>query len=247
MVLSAFRGALGFLTTLPVGHSKAAWEAFATCPVVMVPVGYVLGALLSLPLVFGLPDAIVGFTFVLGVGLFAGINNFDGLLDVADGVATHGNPEAARAAMKDSAIGVGAVLALGVVLLGLFAVGFTLSGSAPRVLGTVVAAEVGAKLGMVTVLARGTASHEGLGSALSSNATIWTLPLGVLLALPAALLTLPHPAGAVAVTVGVTTGVVVERWARDRLGGINGDVLGATNEIARLAALLAGVIAWTLW
>ena len=247
MVLTAFRGALGFLTTLPVGQTEDAWDAFATRPFVMVPVGYVLGALLTLPLLLGLPDAIAGFGFVLAVGLFAGINNFDGLLDVADGVATHGDPEDARAAMKDSAIGVGAVLALGVVLLGLFAVGVTLAGAAPRILGTVVAAEVGAKLAMLTVLARGTASHQGLGSALSTETTAWTLPLGIALALPAAILTLPHPGGVVAVVVGLLSGLVIQQWAGPRLGGINGDVLGATNEIARLGALLAGVIVWTLW
>ncbi|MDZ7849563.1 MAG: adenosylcobinamide-GDP ribazoletransferase [Halodesulfurarchaeum sp.] len=247
MVLSAVRGALGFLTTLPVGHSTAAWEAFADRPAVMVSVGYVLGGLLTLPLFLPVPETIAGFGFVLGIAVFAGINNFDGLLDVADGVATHGDPTEARSAMKDSAIGVGAVLALGILLLGLFAVGSTLAGGSPRVVSVVVAAEVGAKLGMVGVLARGTASHEGLGSALSTSAGPWTLPLGVLLALPAAILTVPHPAAAITVAVGLGTGLVIQRWARDRLGGINGDVLGATNEVARLAALLAGVIAWTLW
>ncbi len=246
MVLTAFRGALGFLTTLPVGQSREGWEAFAERPAVMVVVGYVLGGLLTLPLFLPLPEPVVGFAFVLGVVVFAGINNFDGLLDVADGVATHGDPTDARAAMKDSAIGVGAVLALGVLLLGLFAVGYTLSGAKLAAFGVVVAADVGAKLAMVAVLARGTATHEGLGSALSSSANRSTLPLGLLLALPAAILTLPHPAAAIAVAVGGGTGVIVERWGRDRLGGINGDVLGATNEVARLAALLAGVIAWTL-
>lgn len=246
MVLTALRGALGFLTTLPVGQSADGWEAFAARPAVMVVVGYVLGVLLTLPLFLPLPAPIVGFGFVLGVVAFAGINNFDGLLDVADGVATHGNPAEARAAMKDSDIGVGAVLSLGVLLLGLFAVGYTLAGTHFPAVGVVLAAEVGAKLAMVGVAARGTASHEGLGSALSSRTTRYTLPLGGLLALPAAILTLPHPAAAITVGVGGGTGLIVERWTRDRLGGMNGDVLGATNEIARLAALLAGVIAWTL-
>ncbi len=258
MVLTAFRGALGFLSTLPIGRTEAGWEAFADRPVAMVPVGYVLGGLLSLPLFLPLPAPLVGFGFVLGIVGFAGINNIDGLLDVADGVATHGDPERARAAMKDSSIGVGAVLALGTVLLGLFAVGQTLAeadlarlwlGAEPARtgLGIVVAAEVGAKLAMLTVLVRGTPSHEGLGSALAESANRWTLPLGIGLALPAALVTVPRPAGAVTVGIALLVGLLGERYAAKRLGGINGDVLGATNEVARLAALLVGVIGWTLW
>lgn len=256
MVLTAIRGALGFLTTLPVGRTEAGWEAFADRPAVMVLVGYVLGGLLSLPLFLPLPAHLVGFAFVLGVGVFAGINNVDGLLDVADGVATHDDPERARAAMKDSSIGVGAVLALGMVLLGLFAVGTTIAGAdmarlgpEPKLagLGIVVAAEVGAKLAMLTVLTRGTASHQGLGSALSERAGRWTLPLGIGFALPATLLTAPIPAAAGAIGIALLVGVIGERYAENRFDGINGDVLGATNEVARLAALLAGVIGWTLW
>ena len=36
------------------------------------------------------------------------------------------------------------------------------------------------------------------------------------------------------------------RWAQTNLGGVSGDVLGATNELARVAGLHAGVVAWTL-
>ncbi|MFW6383985.1 MAG: adenosylcobinamide-GDP ribazoletransferase [Halodesulfurarchaeum sp.] len=247
MVLRAFRGAVGFLSTLPVGQTARAWEAFAARPAVMVGVGYVLGGLLLVPLLLPLPGSVAGFAFVLAVYLLAGINNADGLLDVADGVATHGSPERAREAMADSDVGVAAVLVLGLLLVGLSAVGQSLAGMGWPGLGIVVAAEVGAKLGMVAVVARGTASHEGLGSALSTNADGWTLPTGLLLATPALVVTGLHPAGAVTLAAGAGTGLAAEAWARDRLGGIGGDLLGATNEIGRLAGLLAGVIAWTLW
>ena len=246
MVLRAIRGAIGFLTTLPVGQTGEAWDAFADRPASMVTVGYVLGVLITIPLLLPLPGPISGFGFVLAIGIFAGINNVDGLLDVADGVATHGDADDARKAMKDSDVGVAAVLTLGLLLVGLFAVGMTLAGGGVRVIALVVAAEVGAKLGMVVVVARGSASHTGLGSALSSSTDEYTAPLGLLLATPAVFLSVPHPAAGLAVLTGLLTGLAVERWASERLGGISGDVLGATNELARLAGLLMGVIAWTL-
>jgi adenosylcobinamide-GDP ribazoletransferase len=247
VVLTGLRGALGFLTTLPVGRSEAAWEAFAARPAVMVPVGYVLGGLLALPLYLGLPATLVGFLFVLGIAVFAGINNLDGLLDVADGVATHGDRTATRSAMKDSDVGVAAVVALGLTLLGLFAAGTVLADMGATGVAVVIAAEVGAKLAMTLVVARGSATHEGLGWALSRNADRQSIPLGVGLAAPAGLLAVWHPAAIGALGTGLLVGLAAERWARERLGGISGDLLGATNEVTRLAGLLVGVIAWTLW
>jgi adenosylcobinamide-GDP ribazoletransferase len=35
-------------------------------------------------------------------------------------------------------------------------------------------------------------------------------------------------------------------WADAALGGASGDVFGASNELARVAGLHAGVVAWTL-
>ncbi len=45
----------------------------------------------------------------------------------------------------------------------------------------------------------------------------------------------------------VLAALFVFHWARVNLNGVSGDVLGATNEIARVAALHAGVITWTHW
>lgn len=255
MVLSAVRGALGFLSALPVGQRRSEWEAFADSPGVIPVVGYCTGALAAVPflllLVIALPAALVGFLYVLFLYLVTGINHVDGLLDVADGVATHSDEAEARAAMKDSDIGVGAVLSLGIVLLGLFALGQTMAlaatgGAVFRIAGLVLAAEVGAKLAMALVVVRGTAAHEGLGQLLAENADRRTGVVALVLALPALFLTWPHPAAGVALVAGGLIGIASEHWAAGRLGGINGDVAGATNEMARLGALTTGVLAWTL-
>jgi adenosylcobinamide-GDP ribazoletransferase len=73
------------------------------------------------------------------------------------------------------------------------------------------------------------------------------LPPVLAVALPVAALTWPTPAAAAAVAAGFLVALAVGWAATKRLGGVGGDVLGAANELGRVFALHAGVVAWTLW
>lgn len=245
--MTALRGALGFLTTLPIRQDDDSWEAFRRHPEVVLVPGYAVGLLVAAPVIVSPSAALGGFGFVLAVALLTGINHLDGLTDFADGLAIHGTESERVAAMRDSSVGVGGLLAGGLVVLGLFAVGWELTELGRRALGVIVAAEVAAKLAMLVVLVEGTPRHEGLGSALAEFATRRSLAVGVVLAVPAMAVTWPSPAGVVALAGGVAVATGMERLASTRLGGTSGDVVGATNEVARLAALLAGVIVWMHW
>ena len=248
MVLSALRGALGFLTRLPVGHDEASWDAFRRTPVAFPLAGYVVGALLAvpvtLPAVLPLPAPVVGFLFVLWVVGLTGVTHLDGLADLGDAAVVH-DPDRRREVMKDAQVGVGGTVAVGLGLVGLAFAGLALATLPPRTAaGLVVAAEGTAKLSMTGVAAFRTAAHEGLGSQVIGGA-----PRGfvapALAALPALVLTWPSPAAAVGLLVGVLAAWLLARWVRGWLGGVSGDVLGAANELARLAALHAGIVVWT--
>jgi adenosylcobinamide-GDP ribazoletransferase len=63
-------------------------------------------------------------------------------------------------------------------------------------------------------------------------------------ALPAAVVAVPVTA--VAVVAALVVALLVRRWASRTLGGVGGDVFGATNELARVAALHGAVVAWHL-
>jgi adenosylcobinamide-GDP ribazoletransferase len=69
--------------------------------------------------------------------------------------------------------------------------------------------------------------------------------LALAVAVPAALFGWPTPAGLAAVAAGPLVAVGLLWWARANLGGPSGDVLGASNELARVVALHAGVVVWT--
>lgn len=244
MVLNAFRGALGFLTRLPIGHDERAWEAFRHTPEAFPLAGYVVGGLLALAFALPVPDPTAAAGFVVWVYLLTGVNHADGLADLGDAAAVHGTPETRRDVMTDTTTGVGAVLALAAVVAALALAGLALAALPLAAAAAIVlASEVGAKCAMAVVACLGEPAHEGLGSQVAEGRPLRTVgPLAV--SLPATLLLVP--ASTAAFVGALAIALLALRWANRRLGGISGDVLGATNELARVVALHAGVIAWTL-
>jgi len=262
--VAALRGALGFLTRLPVGGREADWAAFRSTPVAFPLVGYLVGALLSLPFVLlptaAVPAPAVAAVFLAWVYVLTGINHVDGLADLGDAAVVHGGRERGLGVLKDTTAGVGALLAVVLVVAGLALAGLSLArlaladgvpgqsvaGLPLRTVGIVVAAEVGAKLGMAALAGLGTAATDGLGAQLTERSSPAALALPAAAAVPAAAIAWPSPGGVIALLAAVLVAFGLWRWARANLGGINGDVMGAANELGRVAGLHAGVIAWTL-
>ncbi len=251
--VAALRGALGFLSRVPVGHSDAGWEAFRRTPTAIPAAGYLIGALVAgvavaPAVVVGLPAPTLALALVAATYLLTGITHVDGVADLGDAAVVHGDADARRAVLKDTTVGTGGVLAVAVVVGGLALGGLGLA-SLPlgAAVAVVVAAEVGAKAALATLVCVGQSAHEGLGSALTAESSP-RAALGVaVVAAPVVALTWPRPAVGVAVLLAagaVAAGTL--RWSRARLGGVSGDVFGATNELARVAGLHAGVVAWTL-
>ncbi|ELZ59165.1 MULTISPECIES: adenosylcobinamide-GDP ribazoletransferase [Halorubrum] len=270
--VAAFRGALGFCSRIPVGSGEADWEAFRRRPAALPAVGYALGAIVSLPVVAAaaaapvrIPAATVAVAFPAWLYLVTGITHLDGVADLGDAAVVHGDADRRREVLKDSSLGVGGVLALALVVVGLAAAGANVAGavglsavgetarfSAVDAAVLVVAAEVSARGAAAALVCLGDAAHEGLGSALTDESGPRSLAGVALAVAPAVPL-----AGAVGGSAGVratvaalvaaaVVGLLAFAWARARLGGVSGDVLGATTELARATALHAGVIAWTL-
>jgi adenosylcobinamide-GDP ribazoletransferase len=248
MVLKALQGALGFLSRLPVGHDSAAWNAFRETPSSMPLAGYVIGVFAALPLVLPGPPPTVAFAFVVFVYVVTGINHIDGVIDLGDALVVHGGPTERRAVMKDTTVGAGGALAVAVVVVGLATAGLALATLSREAVVLVIIAEVGAKLGMALLVCFGAAPHEGLGAALTERVGPRSAIPVVASAVPAAALLWSRAAVAVAMALSITTVTLgLFGWARTNLGGVSGDVLGATNEIVRIVALHAGVVTWTHW
>ncbi len=245
-VFGGLRGAIAFLTRLPIRTDADDWDRFRTFPAAFPLVAYPIGAIASIPFLLDGPEAPVAFGYLFVLVALVGIPHLDGVADLGDAFAAHGD-DARRRALMDTNTGVGAIVAVVLVFVGLALAAFELAAFPVFVAaGLVVAAEVGAKLGMATVACLGTANHEGLGSAFTRGSEPALLLGPALVSLPAILIA-PFPAGIATVIVGPLVAAGLIRWADRALGGVNGDVFGAANELGRVIGLHVGVIVWTLW
>ncbi len=231
--MKSLRSLLQFCTTLPLGE-PVEFEYFARRSYLYPIAGYVIGGIAAF-IVYWIASPALAAAIALGaVLLLSGCNHFDGLLDFGDGLMAHGSSERRIAAMTDRSVGAGAVAAGVVVTLLAFA-GLQ---TATPIWASILIAEVCAKLAMSYMTVLGRPFRDGIHSYLHDRARPAFLLYATLLALP--LLLLPVPgivfAAAAGATVAVVTAMLV--LSHQLFSGVNGDVVGAANEITR-----AGVIA----
>ncbi|TMT87248.1 adenosylcobinamide-GDP ribazoletransferase [Haloterrigena sp. H1] len=246
--LGAVRGALGFLTRLPIGYREGDWDAFRTTPAAFPIVGLVAGTLAAIPLlaVETLATPTVALGYLLAVYAVVGIHHLDGIADLGDALVVHGDRERRREVLKDTTTGVGALLAVSIAVAALALGGLGLAGLPVRAaVAVAIGAEVGTKLGMAALACFGDAVAEGMGKQFTDGATARSFLAPAAIAFATVAVPQP-PLGAVALC-GAVAGVGFPwYWATRHLGGINGDIFGAANEIGRIAGIHLGVIAWTL-
>jgi len=224
---------LQFCTSLPLGR-PVDFEHFARRSYLYPLAGYVIGGIAA-GIACWIASPVVGAAVALAmVLLLSGCNHFDGLLDFGDGLMAHGSREKRIAAMTDRTTGAGAVAAGIVVTLLAFA-GLQSVAYLPA---AILIAEVCAKVAMSCLTTLGVPFREGIHSYLHGFAKPWFPVPATLLALP--LFLLPVPRASIALALAVTLGIVALMMLLSRrlFGGVNGDVVGATNEITRAGILL---------
>jgi len=238
--LRGFAAAIAFLTRVPVGRwvtldAVDVARGGALFPIVGAGIGTVVGGIAQ-----GLADSLTAPVAAL-LGLAAGaaltgVLHLDGLADTADafGATTR---ERALEIMRDHAIGAYGAVALVLALLAKVAALAALAadGHALRfavcaaAAGRVVPVALSAALpyaregaGIGRVLGGGTWIRVAVAAAIAAGFCVWLDALPLL--------------GAAA-GVALVVGLAARRW----LGGVTGDVLGASAELAELAALVVAV------
>jgi len=249
--LSAVRNGFGFLSTIPVGISMEGIENLMKHIYLFPVVGAVIGIILA---VIGFASSLIfspimlTLLVIISIYYFTGFNHIDGLADFGDGIAAHGTKEKKIAAMRDTAIGTGGIVFCMISILGLFVSLVSIQKSDIYLLlpFALIVAETSAKQSMVTVAAFGRRIHEGFGAMTVDNTKISDLIIGTIFSAAVCYIVLGS-LGIEAFIISQLSGLLVLNTANRHFGGVSGDIVGAANEIGRLAALLyLGGARWML-
>ncbi len=187
-----------------------------------------------------LPSIVSGVLVLGALLLLTGLHHMDGLLDFGDGVMAHGTAEHKIEVMHDQLTGAGG-LTLGMMTLLVSALAFSQL-NASVIIQSIIVVEVSAKLAMVVGAWAGKAVHKGmassfleamhgkLGNARMVAAVLISLLIGVVFL---------WLRGIVVVLIASIAGLIMVEIAHRNFRGVTGDVLGATNELARMVAVVA--------
>lgn len=236
------RNLLSFLTILPFRMDQDLLSDCARFMFLFPIIGALIGLLAGLFgwVVFSFLPGLVAGALVLGVLLLlTGLHHMDGLLDFGDGVMAHGSAERKIEIMHDQLTGAGG-LTLGMMTLLITTLALAQM-NAGIIIQAVVIVEVAAKLSMVVGAWAGKAVHQGMASSFleAMHGSKGSLRLLAALAISFGIaLPLLWVKGAMVVLAAVIASLVMVGVSHRHFKGVTGDVLGATNEIARMVSVV---------
>ena len=172
--------------------------------------------------------------------IITGYNHLDGVMDMADGVMVHGEPERKIMVMKDSSVGAGGMATLFIVA-SLTIAGFYNILDYHFIMGIIIC-EMTAKTSLLTTALLSKPLTPGIGSYFIKE----TNPANyfastVIIAMIAFLI--GGWVGICGVLGAMVSGILIATIARRNFVLANGDVLGMSNEVGRLFSLLFMAVA----
>jgi adenosylcobinamide-GDP ribazoletransferase len=233
------QSAFGLLTRLPVPSPKsprgpdAAWA----WPLVGAAVGLLSAVSGAVALGFGLTPGVAAALALATSALVTGALHEDGLADTADGLFGGWTKERRLEIMKDSHIGSFGTLALVLVTLARWSALSSVLALGPA-FGVLMAVGAVSRAPMAVLMhlmpnARGTGLSQTVGRPSRAAALAATA-----LAVGVALVFTGTAAFSMVLLAGLSA-LALGRLAQARIGGQTGDILGAAQQLAEVAALAA--------
>jgi adenosylcobinamide-GDP ribazoletransferase len=243
-VFESVRAAASFLTRLPmgdVGHVRPADFARASMlfPVVGTVMGLIqVGAALALPA--SIPPALTGILVVTLSSALSGALHLDGLADTFDGFGAPVGREERLRIMRDPHIGTFGATAI-VLVLAVKSTAIATLADRHQLRAVIIAASVARSCPLLLARLFPPARAGGLGKTLVDHvSTTHLVATAAIVALMATLSGMARPW--IPVGTALAVAIVIGAISRRQLGGITGDVFGASIELAETAALVASMI-----
>lgn len=234
------REALAFLT--PLGGARTPTPtALRWFPVVGLALGLALGGLWWAVAQLW-PPAVAAAVVVVADLAATGMLHFDGLADAADGLLPHLGTERRLEVMAGPEVGAFGVVAVGAVILVRFTALMVLH-PAPLLLAGLWCTSRAAMAGTVERV-RYARPGGGLVSAFAGSRVPLPLLVGSGVVALGVASAWQVPAGPVAVIVAAGGFATVIFFARRRVGGYTGDVLGAAGVLGETLGLLTAAARW---
>ena len=239
-MLKEIGSVFSFLTIFP--SSNATLENIAKYMYVFPVVGIIIGLLIGsfgFGLSFFLDPLLVSLLVVASIAIITGIHHADGLADFADGLMVKGSRDKKIKAMKDLSTGSAGIVGIVLYLVGLIITISLTSGF--DLFKAILISEILAKFSMVLMASLGNSASLGSNSPfvkimkdkkkLTAAFIIMLIPVMII----------GESTGLIMLGVTVTVTIFLLAISTRSFGGITGDVLGATNELTRLASLMVFV------
>ena len=234
-------GAAQFLTRVPIHTSRAAGRA------AIVPWFPVVGALIGLAVAgvaVGLDALIAPFpaaaaAVMVGV-IITGAFHEDGLADSSDAIAGGTTPERRFEILADSRLGTyGTAAVCGTIVVRVSAVATLVAVGGPATVGALVAAHALARGIGSSLMAAVSPAREakGLGQSFGRLVSARRAAVTVAVGMVVAAIAVGWWVAPMAM-VAVMATALVGRLAKTAFGGVNGDHLGAAEQLAEIACLL---------
>ena len=181
--------------------------------------------------------AVIVYAFLM---IITGYNHLDGVMDMADGVMVHGEPERKIRVMKDSSVGSGGVATLFLVA------SLTIAGiynilDYNFIIGIIIC-EMLAKTSLLTTALLSKPLTPGIGSYFINETTPSKYFISTAIITTFAFL-LGGLVGIFGALGAIISGTIIAVIAKRNFVSANGDVLGMSNEVGRLFSLLFMAVA----
>lgn len=226
-----------FLTIIPTGSSDLQTVArhMYLFPIVGIAIGLMVGSA-AYGLSLFLEPLIVGLLVAAALVLITGIHHTDGLSDFADGLMVRGTKQRKLEVMRDHSVGSAGIVSIVLYVAGVVIALSTIKGF--EIFVAILAAEIIAKFSMVLLASFGPSAWEGSNSDFVQNMKDRKKLVIAALITGGSISILQTNAAFLALATAIILTIIILAISRRSFGGISGDIMGATNEITRVASFL---------